>query len=366
VSAPIYLDSASIAPPDPVGLAAMQRALQESWGHPGALHVVGGRAHHALDVARQQVADYLGVPAHEIVFTASGREALQRGLTLAAARATGPVVSSRQEHPAMQAWLEAHGDVTWLSLPEGAASAEDRETISTAGLLALSACNHELGTTLWPALRATSNAAWRVVDAVQAAPWLSLRELNDERTLYAISGAKLGAPLGVGVLRVPSSMYYAERNAGRSLEAPSVPWLLAIAFGAVCEARRDRREEALATARARAAVLFASMRELEPELLRNGAQEALLGTTLNVTFPGRAGTSMVSALSLEGVCIAHTASCQSRDEQVSPVVRAAYPAEPQRAANATRWSVSEHTTEEDVARAVAALARIFTAYRKLA
>ena len=41
----------------------------------------------------------------------------------------------------------------------------------------------------------------RVVDAVQAAPWVSLEELNDDRTFYVLSGPQLGAPLGIGVLR---------------------------------------------------------------------------------------------------------------------------------------------------------------------
>lgn len=362
MTAPIYLDSASIAPPDPVALAAMTRALESSWGHPGALHVIGGRAHHALDVARQQVADYLGVPAQEVVFTASGREALQRGLAYAAARASGTVVSSRQEHPAVQAWLEARGDVSWLAMPEGAPSEADQEQISAAGLLVLSACNHELGVTPGRALERNGGTGYRLVDAVQAAPWVPLAQLVDDRTLLAFSGAKLGAPLGVGVLRVPSSVYYAERD--RGLESASAPWLLAIGLGAVCAARLTQRAAALEIAQARAAELVERLRLVEPDVLRNGASEHLLGPIVNVTLPGRSASSLVSALSLEGVCIAHTASCQARDEKISPVVRAAYPEDHKRAAWATRWSVTEHTTSAELEGAAAALGRIVRASGK--
>ncbi len=358
-----YLDSASIAPPAPEALAAMQRALGTAWGHPGALHSVGGRSLHALDVARQQVAEYLGVTAPEIVFTAGGREALSLGLELAAARSAGTIVSSTQEHPSVHVWIAQSGRAAeWLAMPAGAPSAEDVARASGAGILVLSACNHELGTTPWPALRAATTGL-RVVDAVQAAPWVSLEELNDDRTFYVISGPKLGAPLGIGVLRVPPHVYYAERERGRTLESASVPWLLAIGLGAVCDARVEARDEALLAARAKASALVEKLRAVEPRLVRNGDEGALLGPIVNLSFPGRPARALVSSLSLENVCIAHTAACRSRDEDMSPVVRAAYPTEPARAPTATRWSVTEHTTDADLDYAAAAFARIVALQR---
>ena len=94
--------------------------------------------------------------------------------------------------------------------------------------------------------------AVRVVDAVQLAPWASLAALNDERTLYVVSGAKLGAPMGIGAVRVPSQVFYEARKAGAPLESESAPWLMAVGLGAACAAREARRGEHLASARARA------------------------------------------------------------------------------------------------------------------
>jgi cysteine sulfinate desulfinase/cysteine desulfurase-like protein len=85
---------------------------------------------------------------------------------------------------------------------------------------------------------------------------------------------------------------------------------------------------------------------------------------LNVSLPGLLAKSFVSALSLEGVCISHTAACQARSEEMSPVVRAAYPGSLERAANATRWSVSEVVTSEDIARACAAVGRVLGVHRR--
>ena len=289
----IYFDYASLVPPVPEAIEAMRHAAETMWGQPGALHAIGGRALYALDTARRQVADYLGTTPQEVVFTSSGREALALGFTEALARlpAGATIASSRLEHPALQQLVESAAkegyEVRWLSLPEG---------VPTTRIGARS------GRRRWsPSRRATTSSARRsfrryrevpasavrVIDAVQAAPWTSLEMLDDERTFYAVSGAKLGAPSSVGALRVPAKAYYAARESRRPLEGESPPWLMAIGLGAACEARASRRDEALAQARTRADELLAGLRELEPDLVVNGAADARSGPILNVSFPGR-------------------------------------------------------------------------------
>ena len=360
----IYFDYASLVPPVPEAIEAMRHAAETMWGQPGALHSIGGRALYALDTARRQVADYLGTTPQEVVFTSSGREALAVGFTEALARlpADATIASSRLEHPALQQLVEgaaASGyTVHWLTLPGGAPTEADRDAIRSASLVALSTCNHELGTSLLSALGEAAPTALRVIDAVQSAPWISLAVLNDERTFYALSGAKLGATMGIGALRVPSRIFYEARNAGRHLERESPPWLAAIGLGAACAAREGRRDELLATACARADELLAALRTIAPALLVNGALDTRLGPVLNLSFPGQYGKSLVAALSLYGICISHTAACQARRSEYSPVVRAAYASEPERAVGATRWSVSERVTSEDIACAVSALKKI--------
>jgi len=367
-----YLDYASLTPPVPEALDAMRAAAEESWGQPASLHTIGGRALLALDSARRRVADYLETTWQEVVFTSSGREALT--IAMAQALATVPkggiVVANRQDHPAMLVMVEAAAadgyDVRWLAMPAGVPNADDRRELQGASLVVLSACNHELGTSLLDVLAEVPTSAVRVIDAAQAAPWVSLASLNDERTYYALSGAKLGAPLGVGAVRVPSKAFYEARRHGVPLEGESPPWLMAIALGAACERRASGRDEHLKLARERAEVLLAGLRTVTPGLVVNGSAEARLGPILNVSFPDQYGKAMVAALSLEGVCISHTAACQARRSEVSPVVRAAYPDDPARAAGATRWSVSERVTPEDIAFAVDAVKRLLAPRKSLA
>jgi cysteine desulfurase len=277
------------------------------------------------------------------------------------------VVGSRLDHPTLQRLVEDAGkrgfDVRWLALPEGVPSDADRELLREASLVAVSLVNHELGTSLMASLTEVPPSAMRVLDAVQAAPWLPLDAHADDRTFLALSGAKLGAPMGVGVLRAPAACYYAARERKAPLESDSPPWALAIALGAACEGRSEQREELLAKARAAGDELLTGLRALEPDLLVNGAEDARLGTIVNVSFPGLLAKSVVSALSLEGVCISHTAACQARSAEMSPVVRAAYPSSVERAASATRWSVSETVTRDEIARALEALRRVLDVQR---
>ncbi len=104
--------------------------------------------------------------------------------------------------------------------------------------------------------------------------------------------------------------------------------------------------------------VLAALRTIAPALLVNGALETRLGAILNLPFPGQYGKSLIPALSLYGICISHIAACQARRPEYSPVVRGAYASEPERAVGATRWSVSERVTSEDVACAISALKEI--------
>ncbi|MCL2724320.1 MAG: aminotransferase class V-fold PLP-dependent enzyme [Polyangiaceae bacterium] len=366
---PTYLDYASLVPPSVAVLDRMREIALGSWGPPGALHSIGWRARYALDTARQQVATYLGTAPFNVVFTDSGRASLALGFARALSRMSegGTIVSSRLEHPSVQRLVEgaarAGRSVRWLALPGGAANPDDRSALRTAGLVALSLCNHELGTSLGDALEEVPKDAQRVLDAVQAAPWIPLDAYNDDRTFYAISGAKLGTPMGIGALRVPSEIFYRARESDQPLESESPPWLMAVGLGAACKVRGEIRASAFAQAKEKALALARALQEVEPKMILNGEESLRLGTILNVSFPGVRAKSLIQMLSMEGIAISHTAACQAVREEVSPVVHAAYPKEPERAASATRWSVSESTTDEEIACAREVIERILPRHR---
>ncbi len=70
----VYLDNASTTPLLPEVREAMVPFLDEVFGNPSSLHDWGDTAREAVDAARAQVAQLIGVNAEEIIFTASGTE----------------------------------------------------------------------------------------------------------------------------------------------------------------------------------------------------------------------------------------------------------------------------------------------------
>ncbi|HJX78301.1 cysteine desulfurase family protein [Glutamicibacter sp.] len=209
----IYMDAASTAPPRQEVLDLVTPLLTSNFGNPASLHELGQQAKRANDWARTQVADSLGVQPSEIYFTSGGTEADNTAIIGAAlARPRGKVVvTSSIEHPAV---LEAcaylvqfHGfehrvipvDRTGLVDLNQAAQLID-EQVSVVSVMAV---NNEVGT-IQPIAQVSELA--RVVgavmhsDAVQAAGWLDLAKIASHVDAMSLSGHKIGALKGSGVL----------------------------------------------------------------------------------------------------------------------------------------------------------------------
>ncbi len=71
-----YPDHASTSPLRPESAAAMAAALTGAVGNPGRIHHEGMVAHHAVETARQDVADMLGSRSREVVFTSGATESI--------------------------------------------------------------------------------------------------------------------------------------------------------------------------------------------------------------------------------------------------------------------------------------------------
>lgn len=334
----------------------MLRAAREAAGNPASVHGAGRKTRAAFEQARIEVADYLGCLPAELRWEANGTAALRRAFRAALSRSTGPIVSSRLEHPAVReavAEAESAGrEVRWLAMPSGAIPHERAAAVlEGAAVVALSAMNQELGTA--PALQplmALAPEAWWVVDAVQAAAWLDVQPLLGPRVFLACAAQKLGGPPGVAALRVPRSLAFAPAGQREPPfpEAPGTPaWLAAIGMGAACRARQRVLRQGLPRVRALAEQLLAALRQPCPELVHNTGPD-WVGPLLDISVPGVDARQLETALDMRGVCVSRTSACQQAWVVSSPVVAAAFPEEPWRANTALRFSLGLGTTAADI------------------
>lgn len=404
----IYLDHNAGAPLSAAARAAMLEALDHS-GNPSSLHAEGRSARQVVERARNQVAELVGAPREEVIFTSGGTEADQLGIVGLAQRAARQgrarrVVTSRMEHPAIQGAVEylvrergweridlavtAHGA---LELPEladggagGAGEVGSSGSSGSVGLVALSWVNHELGVVQ----DAAAIGAWArragalcFLDAVQAAGKASLHALPALVDGIAVSSHKLGGPKGAGAVW---------------LRGDAVEALPVFEGGHQERARRPGTENAVALAGFGAAAAAADLAKwsevvalgerLERGLLAlpqvrihggGGGGEGdgdggggggdgraqRLGGTINAGFAGARGESLVMALDLAGISASTGAACSSGSVLPSPVLLALGLSATQ-AREAVRFSLGHGLSEGDIDAVLAALPAIVERARR--
>jgi len=372
----IYLDHNAGTPLRPAAQAAMLRWIADAGhGNPASVHRAGQRARRRLEQARDQVAALLDAPPRTIVFTSGGTESNNLaifGVMRAAGAARRKVITSAIEHSSVLApmiELKTRGcEVLTLAPdrdgridPAEAAAAIDHET----ALVTLGVANAEVGTLQELAPIARAAAVHGVVfhaDAAQAIGRIPLRISELGCDLITMSAHKFGGPAGIGALYVRPGCAIAPAILGGPHEAglrAGTPNLLgAIGFGAAAE--ETAREIAAESARIEgfAFTLLERLIAAIPGLRLNGPLTGRIPNTLNLTFPGVIGESMLIALDLEGVEVSMGSACAAGAVEPSHVLTAMGRSAVDARAS-LRISLGWSTTADEVARAAEIIPRVW-------
>ncbi len=336
----IYFDYHSTTPLDPRVFAVMEPYFRERFGNSSSGdHAYGWEAEEAVDRARHQVAQALGVEGREVIFTSGATEANDlaiAGSFEAPNRGGSHLIISAVEHKSVlktAAYLEGRGaTVTCLPVddegrvrPQTVAAAITNET----WLVSIMAANNEIGT-IQPISEIAAICRARGVlchsDAVQALGKIPFDVRSVGVDMASFSAHKLCGPKGIGALvvtdgardRLVRRVHGGNQESGLRSGTANVPAI--VGFGRACElavAEREAEAQRVSALRDR---LHATLRAALPELFLNGPSEDRLPGNLHLSFRCVEAESL--ALSLEDVAVSTGSACTSADNEPSHVLTA--------------------------------------------
>ena len=359
----IYADNAATTPVYPEVAAEIQKCFLESWGNPSSAHEKGYEAKALLASARERIASVLGCNAGEIYFTSCGTEADNWAIKGAARRLAKKgkthIVTTAIEHPAVLNTckaLEKEGfTVTYLPVDNyGIVSPESVKNAITdkTAIVAVMYANNEIGT-VEPIAEITKIAheggALMFTDAVQAVGNIdiNLHELGVD--MLALSGHKLHAPKGIGVLYIKNGVVIDNLIDGGGQEnrkragTENIPYIVGLAKA--LEMAKDRMSELPRVAAMRDR-LIEGLSKVPYSHVHGHPTERLPGI-VNIGFKFIEGESMLLWLNLSGICASTGSACSSASLDASHVLLAT--GVPHEEAHGTlRLSISADTKEEDI------------------
>jgi len=358
----IYLDNNATSRTAPEVAEGMRPFFTELYGNPSSMHSFGGGVQKHLDSARQKTAALIGASPEEIIFTSCGTESDSTAVwsVLRATPEKKHLITTKVEHPAVLnvcKFLETQGyHVTYLPVDgAGRLNLEDLKLAVTpeTALVSIMWANNETGV-VFPVEEAArivhAKGALFHTDAVQAAGKIPINLKETKIDMLSLSGHKLHAPKGIGVLylrkgaRFSPFMMGGHQERGRRAGTENVPYIVGLGIAAELalknleaentrvKALRDRLEEGLLKA--------------IPNSRVNGGGTRL-PNTVNLGFEYVEGESILIMLSEKGICASSGSACTSGSLEPSPVMLAMNV--PQTYAHGSvRFSFSVYNTDSDV------------------
>lgn len=335
----IYLDNAAATPIDDAVLTAMMPYLTTKYGNPSSLHYFGQEARAAVQQARQQVAQCLGVKGGDIVFTSGGTEADNLAV-LGYLRANFPkgghIITSSIEHHAIlrtfQALAKQGYDVTFLPVDRtGRVSVSDVQQAlrDDTVLVSIMYANNETGM-IQPIDEIAKFTHERGiafhVDAVQAFGYIPIQPLTEHIDMLTICSHKIYGPKGVGALYIRQGLRVAAEAYGGPQEhrlragTENVPAI--VGFGKAAELLASERAKRSSYARMLKDAFYTKLIQGNEAVQFHGTLDGALPNILNFSVCGATSDIVLIALDRLGVAVSAGSACEAGAVEPSHVLQA--------------------------------------------
>ena len=375
----IYLDNSATTMLDEAVLEEMLPWMRHEYGNASSIYALGRRARVAVEKARTEVAGLINAHPAELTFTSGGTES-NNSVLMSACRESGlvdRVVVGSIEHHAVLAPLEelaSQGyrhhvlgvDAEGRYRPEDVASFNDART-----LISLMHANNETGTIQPLAqLRAAVPDALLHTDAVQTLGKIRFDVQQLGVDFASFSAHKIHGPKGVGAMFIRKGIDFKAHQVGggqeRNRRAGTEPVALIVGFAAALRRSVSELDQRGTQMQAQIDTARAMILELIPDVRVNTPRDGSLPNILNVSFLDADrldGESILQLMDMRGIAVSNGSACVSGSLQPSHVLSAMGLSDAEARA-AVRISVSQHTTNEEIATAVQTLASILRELRE--
>lgn len=360
----IYADNAATTKMSDVAVKAMLPYLQEIYANASSVHLLGQRSAAALFSARQQVAQVLNCAPKEVFFTSGGSEADNQALISAAAlgkkQGKCHIVSTAMEHHAILHTLEAlqaEGFTVTLLRPQAdgiVTATQVAEAITdTTCLVSVMYANNETGA-IQPIREIGALCRKRGVlfhtDAVQAAGHLTIDVQCDNIDMLSLSAHKFHGPKGIGLLFAKNNIQLTSlirgggQERGKRAGTENLPGIIGLAV-ALKDAQENIQQNTAYITGLRDA-LRNGLDKIDGAGF-NGSREHCLPGTVNYSFQGVNGETLLSLLSNEGICCSSGSACSAGSLEPSHVLLTLGLSH-ETAQSALRFSLCEYNTMDEV------------------
>ena len=358
-----YLDYNATTPIDPRVFEAMKPYLTSEFGNASSFHKKGQTARHAVELARERIADFLEVEPGDIIFTSGGTESdnlAVRGAVMERMLKRRHLVVSAIEHQAVlhtAQHLEKRG-VRVSTIPAGKDGVVDLGALESAvsdetALVSLMHVNNETGV-IQPieeaAKIAHAKGALFHVDAVQSFGKLKIDIENTGIDLLTLSSHKICGPKGAGALHIRKGVKIQALLHGGHQEKnirPGTENVAAIAgFGRAVEILKDGHEEEVSRVLKLRNRLEGGLKKMTGVHV-NGHETKRIYNTLNISFEGLDGETLLMNLDLKNIYASTGSACTAGSVEASHVL-IAMGIEEKWTRAPIRFSLGRFTTEEEI------------------
>ena len=365
----IYLDNNATTRVDDKVLEAMLPFLKDNYANPSSMYNSARVTSCAIEKAREQIADFLGVnDPKTILFTSCGTESANTAIKGVVEKfgnkeTKNHIITTRVEHPCVLSVyenLEKKGyKVSYVGVNEnGELDVENLISLITPETILVSVmhANNETGA-IYPVYEVASKIKEKnkdikvFVDGVQAAGKIPIKLQDSEIDFYSISAHKFHAPKGVGALYVKKGTLFEPFMLGghqeNSLRAGTQNTPYIVAMGVAAKLAKDALDyELTEVKRLRDKLEQGILSQLGNAKLNSKASSRVPNTT-NIGFEYIEGELILLYLNELGIYASSGSACTSGSLDPSHVLRA------QKVPftslhGSIRFSLSRFTTEEEI------------------